>query len=128
MTAPTLHERRPDAEVYVYGDDAPISDAEWHCARLMWALHALPLVVEPYVQRRVAVGNAEAGLSAVRPTRAEAVAALAEELTVAVADKASAYGAAAHQACFEARRATERAEAYEREAVRLRAAIEGGVL
>lgn len=46
MTAPTLHERRPDAEVVVYGDTAPISDAEWHCARLMWARCPLPLIID----------------------------------------------------------------------------------
>lgn len=37
MADPTLHEKRPDAEVIVYGDASPITAAEWHCARLVFA-------------------------------------------------------------------------------------------
>lgn len=78
MTAPTLHERRPDAEVVVYGDDAPISDAEWHCARLVFALRSGPLTIAPVSDgfRATAWLDGGGSTSATYPTRAEAVAAL----------------------------------------------------
>ena len=128
MTAPTRHERRPDAEVVVYGDDAPITDAEWHCARLVGALYALPLVIDAdalYRRDNVYAGNVDADVAETRPTRAEAVAALAEQLVSYARGNADVFAMWAHQARVEARQATERAERYEADAARLRALLGG---
>lgn len=99
MAEPTLHEKRPDAEVIVYGDTAPITAAEWHCARLVFALHGEALDIDATVVRpltRVAGGN----VAASRATRAEAVAALTKTLTE---------GAKAWSKVYEARAARLRA-------------------
>ncbi len=126
MIAPTLHERRPDAEVYVYGDDAPISDAEWHCARLVWALYdggALDIdadVLRPLVR----AGGGNIGVS--RATRAEAVADLTKTLAEMAETWAKVYAERSLSLRREAAARMAGAEANEARAARLRALLAGG--
>lgn len=39
MVDPTIDETRDGARVVVYGDSAPVTEQEWHCARLVWELY-----------------------------------------------------------------------------------------
>ena len=48
MADPTIDETRDGARVVVYGDSAPVTEQEWHCARLLHALHGDSLVIEPH--------------------------------------------------------------------------------
>lgn len=84
MGEPTINEKRPDAHVIVYGDSAPITDAEWRCARLAWQQYASPLLIEVTAPQDGCEGRVYAGtrksLGATYPTRERAAAACAEML------------------------------------------------
>ena len=45
MADPTIDESRDGARVVVYGDSAPVTEQEWHCARLVWALRGEAVVI-----------------------------------------------------------------------------------
>lgn len=73
-------ERRDHAVVVTRGDGPPASDLEWACARLMWELYALPLVIDTTESSGVYVGNLYPDVGGSRPTRTGATEACAREL------------------------------------------------
>lgn len=96
------HEKRPDAEVCVIGAGERASPAEWYCARLMWAMHHLPLVIDVTEPARVYAGNEEPRVGGTRATRDEAVAACTEELLNDVRSDAAQRENRAHRLAQEA--------------------------
>lgn len=126
MGEPAINERRADAHVIVYGDDAPVTAQEWHCARMVWELHREALHIEP-VRGVWWCGRAKSvdheGRS--RATRANAVGAYTATLVGRMSDKIAGADEWAHHARENARRATEQAEGHEANAARLRAILAG---
>ncbi len=106
MGEPTIDEKRADARVMVYGDASPITEQEWHLARLVWALRGEATII---AHRDDGSWSCESGSFVVceedlRPSRALAVGARMARLVDV---------AAGHLAY------------YERETARLRALLAG---
>ena len=77
MVDPTIDETRDGARVVVYGDSAPVTEQEWHCARLVWELYdgaPLEIGVRPYGFRAAVTHAGSVVHRTLQPTRAEAVA------------------------------------------------------
>ena len=80
MKTAMIDEQRADAHVVVYGDASPITEQEWHLARLVWALSEVPLVIAHTTEGwRASVGHPHS--PPLQPTRSEAVAQLMQWLT-----------------------------------------------
>lgn len=130
MADPTIDESREGARVVVYGDSAPVTEQEWHCARLVAELYrGEALQIEPvrgvwWCGRTKAVDHE----GRIRATRANAVGAYTATLVGRMADKIASADEWAHHARENARHATEQAEGHEANAARLRALLAGGAL
>lgn len=91
MADPTIDETRDGARVVVYGDSTPVTEHEWHCARLVWELYRGALVVADAGPRGFVAraGDDAHATMATYPTRCEAVAGLAKMLADEAEGKAA---------------------------------------
>jgi len=74
MTTPMIDERRPDAHVVVYGDASPITEQEWHCARLAWSIFGVAVTIRREGVWSLTVDSADSFFLYVRSDRADVVA------------------------------------------------------
>ena len=127
MADPTIDESCDGARVVVYGDSAPVTAQEWHCARMVAELYRGEALQIETVRGAWWCGRTKADghEGRIRATRANAVGAYTATLVGRMSDKIAEADEWAHHARENAHRATEQAEGHEANAARLRAILAG---
>ena len=129
MADPTIDETRDGARVVVYGDSAPVTAQEWHCARLVWERYSTALVIDVTAPSDGCEGRVYAGTrknyGATYPTRERAVAACTEMLCREMDPVMRSCEETARRYRDDEARAASRAKDLEARAARLRALLAG---